>query len=356
MHESFFRRNNVAMWVWGVFCFLGAVELGQYIQSAISISQGFVFAAITISLFLAISVVWLLRWLDALDQEPIGNIVATLLWGGLAACYVAGYANSSLVTLIGGLVTESSGWQAAVVAPITEETLKVLGVALVIVACRKDIHGVMDGVVYGAMAGLGFEVGENIFYYLNALYAAEGASASAGLDLLAERTYYAIASSHMAFTAIAGAGLAYAATAVASPARKIFVVAGLLLTAGLLHAFWNSPLFQELYESPLYILRGAPAALVLLVVLVWVSKHEATLALSAAKLLPKGTVLNEEVPALVDPLRRIAAAIRRLRLPAQERKRQIQLRNAQLAALRAVMLGYEKKVVDARIKSVRVYR
>jgi hypothetical protein len=106
----------------------------------------------------------------------------------------------------------------------------------------------------------------------------------------------------------------------------------------------------------LFILRGAPAALVLLVVLVWVSKHEATLALSAAKLLPKGTVLNEEVPALVDPLRRIGAAIRRLRLPAQERKRQIQLRNAQLAALRAVMLGYEKKIVDTRVKAVSVYR
>jgi RsiW-degrading membrane proteinase PrsW (M82 family) len=269
---------------------------------------------------------------------------------------VAGYANDSLVTLIGGLVTESSGWQAAVVAPITEETLKVLGVALIIVACRRDIHGVMDGVIYGAMAGLGFEVVENIWYYLGALYAAEGAAASAGLDLLAVRTYYAIASSHMAFTAIAGAGLAYAATAVASPARKIFVAAGLLLTAGLLHAFWNSPLFQELGESPLYILRGTPAVVVLLVVLVWVSKHEAALALSAAKLLPKGTVLQEEIPSLVDPLRRVAAAIRRLRLPAQERKRQVQLRNAQLAALRAVMLGYEKKVVDARIKSVRVYR
>jgi len=356
MYESFFRRNNVAMWVWGVFCLLGAVELAQYIQSAISVGQEYVFAAIAISLFLAISVVWLLRWLDVLDQEPIGNVVATLLWGGLAACYVAGYANDALIVLIGSVVTESSGWQGAVVAPITEETLKVLGVALIIVACRRDIHGVMDGVIYGAMAGLGFEVVENTWYYLGALYAADGAAASAGLDLLAVRTYYAIASSHMAFTAIAGAGLAYAATAVASPARKIFVAAGLLLTAGLLHAFWNSPLFQELGESPLYILRGTPAVVVLLVVLVWVSKHEAALGLSAAKLLPKGTVLQEEIPSLVDPLRRVAAAIRRLRLPAQERKRQVQLRNAQLAALRAVMLGYEKRVVDARIKSVRVYR
>jgi hypothetical protein len=81
-----------------------------------------------------------------------------------------------------------------------------------------------------------------------------------------------------------------------------------------------------------------------------------TLALATAKKLPKGLVLKEEVPGLVNPVSRIAAAIKRTRMPARERKRQIQLRNAQLAVLRAVMLGYEKKIVDARIKAVRVYR
>jgi RsiW-degrading membrane proteinase PrsW (M82 family) len=356
MHESFFRRNNLAMWVWGVFCFLGAAELLEVVEIAITSGQTFGMAAIAVSLFLGISVIWLLRWLDVLDQEPLGNVVAVVLWGGLAAGYVAGYANESLGVLIGSVVTESSGWLWAIVAPINEELLKGLGVALIIVACRKDIHGVMDGVFYGAMAGLGFEVVENIYYYVSALQAAGGAEITAGIDILALRTYYAFASSHMAFTAIAGAGLAYAATASVPTTRKVLVATGLLLTAGVLHSFWNSPIFQELGDSPLYILRGVPALVALVAVLMWVSKHEVALALATAKKLPKGLVLKEEVPGLVNPVSRIAAAIKRTRMPARERKRQIQLRNAQLAVLRAVMLGYEKKIVDARIKAVRVYR
>jgi len=356
MHESFFRRNNLAVWVWGVFCFLGAADFLDVIEFAISSGQTFGMAAIAVSLFLGISVIWLLRWLDVLDQEPLGNVVAVVLWGGLAAIYVAGPANDALGLLIGSVVTESSGWLWAIVAPINEELLKVLGVALIIVACRKDIHGVMDGVFYGAMAGLGFEVVENIYYYASALQAAGGTEITAGIDLLALRTYYAFASSHMAFTAIAGAGLAYAATASATTTRKVLVASGLMITAGVLHGFWNSPIFQELGDSPLYILRGVPALLVLVAVLMWVSKHEVTLALSVAKRLPKGLILKEEIPGLVNPLRRVASAVKRTRLPARERKRQIQLRNAQLAVLRAVMLGYEQKIVDARIKAVRVYR
>ena len=356
MHESFFRKNNIAMWVWGVFCFLGATEFADVLGVAITSGQTFGMAAIAVSLFLGISVIWLLRWLDVLDQEPLSNVIVVVLWGGLAAGYVAGYANESLAVIVGSVVTESSGWLWAIVAPINEELLKVLGVALIIVACRKDIHGVMDGVFYGAMAGLGFEVVENIYYYASALQAAGGTEITAGIDILALRTYYAFASSHMAFTAIAGAGLAYAATATASTTRKALVATGLMLTAGVLHGFWNSPIFQDLGDSPLYILRGVPALLVLLLVLMWVSKHEVTLALSVAKKLPKGLVLRDEIPSLVNPLRRIGAAIARTRLPARERKRRIQLRNAQLAALRAVMLGYEKKIIDARIKAVRVYR
>ena len=356
MHESFFRKNNLGMWVWGVFCLVGGLDLAQLLVGAIESGQVFGLAAIAVSAFLAISIIWLLRWLDVLDQEPLSNIIAVLLWGGLAASYVAGYANESLSVLIGNIVTEAGGWQSAVVAPITEETLKVLGVALIIVACRKDIHGVMDGVFYGAMAGLGFEVVENIWYYVNALNAVDGTGINSGIDVLALRTYYALAGSHLAFTAIAGAGFAYAATAAASNVRKTLVAAGLLGLAGGLHAFWNSPIFQDFAVSPLYILKGAPALIALLLVLVWVSKHEATLALTIAKKLPKDIVLKAEIPGLVNPLRRIAAAFKRTRMPARERKRQIQLRNAQLAALRAVILGYEKKIVDARIKAVRVYR
>src|SRR5947208_7460320 len=49
---------------------------------------------------------------------------------------------------------------AAIVAPIVEEAAKGLGVR----AGRPEIQKLLDGLVYGAAAGLGFSATENLFY------------------------------------------------------------------------------------------------------------------------------------------------------------------------------------------------
>ena len=54
----------------------------------------------------------------------------------------------------------------AVVAPFVEEFAKGLFVVAIVVLRRDQLHGVLDGIVYGALVGIGFAFTEDIFYYL----------------------------------------------------------------------------------------------------------------------------------------------------------------------------------------------
>ena len=55
-------------------------------------------------------------------------------------------------------------WPAAVVAPITEEGAKGLFILLLLWFRRRVIDGVLDGIVYAGLVGVGFAFTENILY------------------------------------------------------------------------------------------------------------------------------------------------------------------------------------------------
>lgn len=355
---TFFSIKSPAFWVWFVFCAFGVFHNAPLIT--LSISDGGIYGAgaLLFAGLIVFPITMFLRWLDVLDQEPMQNVLAALIWGGLAATAAAAFANDALVSLLGNVVSEDSGWQAAVIAPATEEILKVLVVVLLIVGARKDIHGIMDGVIYGAFAGLGFEVVENLLYYFNWLQAGieQGAGPTSGLDVLAARTYFALTGSHVAWTALVGAVVLYAAHYTREPLlRRVGVLCGGLLAAGVLHASWNSPLLEELPDT-LYILRGLPTLLTFLFLLGWTASHENELLIKVTKTLPKGLISNKEGQDLVGPLQRLRQAASRMRMPEKQRKQAIGLRNAQLALVRAVILDYPKSVVAARIRAVKASR
>ena len=60
-------------------------------------------------------------------------------------------------------------WSAAIVAPITEEGAKGLFILLLLWFRRRVIDGVLDGIVYAGLVGVGFAFTENILY-LGAAY------------------------------------------------------------------------------------------------------------------------------------------------------------------------------------------
>ncbi|WP_018256697.1 PrsW family intramembrane metalloprotease [Halomicrobium katesii] len=105
---------------------------------------------------------------DVTTKEPLALLVATFALGVLFASF-AGIANSGLGPAVQGI---GSGFLASIVGTVlfyflvvgpVEEGVKLLSVRLV--AYRSDrFDAVIDGAVYGAVAGLGFATIENALY------------------------------------------------------------------------------------------------------------------------------------------------------------------------------------------------
>jgi hypothetical protein len=133
------------------------------------------------------------------------------------------------------------------------------------------------------------------------------------------------------------------------------VLGGGLAISGVLHAFWNSPVLEDLPDA-LYILKGLPTIVTFIALLQWTSKHEEQLLARALKTLPAGLIRAGEGSALVNPWKRIKVALHSLRLSAEDRRQVNRLRTAQLALVRAIILEYPKSIVSARVKAVRAAR
>ena len=109
-------------------------------------------------------------WLDRYEPEPRMLLAAGLLWG----CFVA-TAAAILLQGVGGLVGGFTDRQTLeVVAPVTEEACKGLFLFLLLWWRRAELDGVLDGIVYAGMVGVGFAFTENILYLAAAYNGTDG--------------------------------------------------------------------------------------------------------------------------------------------------------------------------------------
>ncbi len=119
---------------------------------------------------------WFVNWLDQHEKEPWWLLALVFAWGAIPAVIMALIAQILLdvpttwVLPNGGLAYEVVG--GSVWAPLTEEITKGLGVLLILLVAHREVDNVLDGIIYGAMAGLGFAFTENLLYFGGAL--AEG--------------------------------------------------------------------------------------------------------------------------------------------------------------------------------------
>jgi RsiW-degrading membrane proteinase PrsW (M82 family) len=178
-------------------------------------------------------VVLTLRWLDRYEPEPWRYLVFTFLWGALVATVSA-----LVLQLVAGRVV-AEGTSAVLIAPPTEEFGKALPVLLLLLFRRREFGGVVDGIVYAGMAGIGFAFTENILYFSSAYQS----GAEQGHGLLALVVLFVVRGvmspfAHPLFTACAGIGFGLAAVYRRPLIRIGAPIVGYLL-AVLLHALWN---------------------------------------------------------------------------------------------------------------------
>ncbi|SEW11690.1 PrsW family intramembrane metalloprotease [Halobacterium jilantaiense] len=183
---------------------------------------------------------------DATRREPLELLVVTFALGFLFAGFAA-VLNSAFSGLFFGVAEASPGW-VAVVAPAlfyfvvvgpVEETVKWLAIRLY--AFRDDrFDAVVDGAVYGAMAGLGFATIENAIYVLREVVAvtqtAGGQQATeVAFQVAAVRTF--AGPGHVIYSAFAGY---YLGLAKFNPDDAGPIVVKGLVVAALIHATYNT--------------------------------------------------------------------------------------------------------------------
>ena len=209
--------------------------LSLLLVAAILGPAGFVVGAVLALLPLPIYVA-LALWVDRYEPEPRHLLVRAFIWGAGAATLIAIIVNSIGIAIVGAEFGQDVGeiYGGSVSAPIVEEGAKAVALFGVYRWRRSELDGVLDGIVYAAMVGLGFATTENILYY-----GSEAVEGDVGVGTIFVMRGVASPFAHPVFTAMTGIGLALAATATTRGRRVIAPALG-LLGAILLHSAWNT--------------------------------------------------------------------------------------------------------------------
>jgi RsiW-degrading membrane proteinase PrsW (M82 family) len=190
--------------------------------------------------------VGLVLLLDRRARESWAPLCAAFLWGAAAAAPGAAEVNDALLTTAGlGHAVPT------LLGPVVEELAKATALLVVLAVWRGAIDDPLDGIVYGALAGLGFAATENVGYYT--LAALQGGAPGLTRALWLRGMLQGL--NHAVFTATTGAAVGWAYGRVARrPARAGVVLLGLGL-AVLVHAVWNAVASETITQ----VLCGAPA-------------------------------------------------------------------------------------------------
>jgi RsiW-degrading membrane proteinase PrsW (M82 family) len=176
-------------------------------------------------------------WLDRYEPEPRGLLALGLLWGAFVACFAA-----VVLEGVGGVVAGLTGDAgSAILAPVVEELCKGAFLVALLWWRRDELDGVLDGIVYAGMVGIGFAFTENILY-LAAAYDGTDGMGPGGTDALTQTFVVRCLASpfaHPLFTAFTGVGVGIAVGARSGAVR---LIAPLLGYAGAVvaHSVWNS--------------------------------------------------------------------------------------------------------------------
>jgi protease PrsW len=248
--------------------------------------------------------------LDRYEVEPLRAVLACFAWGAVGAI---------LFSLATGLlfqfaVEEMLGAQfaeaASVVigAPLVEESFKGIALLAVLIFARDEIDSTLDGLVYGALIGVGFAMTENILYFGQAYL--EGGLGEFGTLVLSRSVLGGFG--HPAYTAITGAAIGWSRRRYGrGVARVIVPILGWVLAVAL-HTAWNGGLVltsvlmdEDAGLQKVVAVQTAivivPAVLVLYAIARMSARHELAILREELRAeMERGTITQAEYEAIVD--------------------------------------------------------
>ena len=233
MHRG--RRDSVAFTVVvSVLVLLGGLAMALVI--GLSGAPGSLVLAALLAAVPVGPLVGCFMWLDRYEPEPRNLLAAGLLWGAFVATAAALVFQG--IGLVGGASERDS---LAVVAPLTEEATKGAFLLLLLWWRRHELDGVLDGIVYAGMVGIGFAFTENILYLAAAYDGTDGLGPGGTTALTGTFVVRCLISpfAHPLFTVFTGIGVGLAIASRRSVVRVLAPLVGFLVAA-LLHGLWNA--------------------------------------------------------------------------------------------------------------------
>jgi protease PrsW len=222
----------------GVVAAMVAVVLGLFVLLLIGVETGpvalivgMICACLPVPLY-----VMLLLWIDRYEAEPVWLLLTAFFWGSMVAVFIALVVNTVNEMFVAAATNNAhmaAKFGAVISAPIVEESAKAFILFAIFFFKRDEFDGVIDGIVYAGMVGLGFAMTENIMYYGRALQ-----GGVAGLTLIFILRGMIAPFSHPLFTSMTGIGLGWARQSDNGFVKVSMPVLGLML-AMLLHGAWN---------------------------------------------------------------------------------------------------------------------
>ena len=213
-----------------------------------------------------------LLWLDRYEPEPRRLLAGGLLWGVFVATAIA-----LLLEGVGGVAGSiSDKGMLEVGAPVAEEASKGLFLLLLLWWRRAELDGVLDGIVYAGMVGVGFAFTENILYLASAYNGADGVGPGGVHALTGTFVLRCLVSpfAHPLFTACTGIGVGIAVGARKRSTRILAPILG-YGCAVLAHAVWNiSTVYGPGNFVTVYVILMAPLFISAVALAVWVRRSE----------------------------------------------------------------------------------
>jgi RsiW-degrading membrane proteinase PrsW (M82 family) len=196
-------------------------------------------AILVLSFVPMLAYAWMLSWLDRYEKEPFGLLVVGFLWGAVPSIALAlilqVVLDIPLMAIQGSSQLTYDLLGASVVAPLTEEGIKVLALLALLLLMRREIDSPIDGLIYGGVVGFGFAAVENAFYFLGAL-SERGIGSVFGLAFLRAGVF---GLNHAMYTGFAGLGIALSLEVRRKAWRPLVVLGGFALAVGA-HALHNA--------------------------------------------------------------------------------------------------------------------
>ncbi|WP_370249857.1 PrsW family intramembrane metalloprotease [Nocardioides sp.] len=218
-------------------------------------------------------------WLDRYEPEPRSLLASGLLWGAVVATAAA-----LLIDGVGGLVVPLTGDTGlVVVTPLVEEAAKGAFLLMLLWWRRAELDGILDGLVYAGMVGIGFAFTENVLYLIAAWNGTDALGPGGLVGVTGTFVLRCVLSpfAHPLFTAFTGLGVGLAVSSRHGAVRVGAPLVG-YTTAVIAHAVWNAATVQGLgLFAGVYVVLFLPALAVLVGIAVWARSSERRLLATA---------------------------------------------------------------------------